>query len=60
MGTVSQYNQECDKVILGKDNRAKKKYNQELEDIDILKKSYVLLMEIWIYVKFRESLNKFV
>ena len=46
MGTVSRWNQEYDKGILAKDNRGKKKYNQELEDIDILKKSYALLMEI--------------
>ena len=45
-GTVSRWNQEYDKGILGKDNRGKKKYSQELEDIDILKKSYALLMEI--------------
>ena len=45
-GTISRWNQEYDKGILGKDNRGKKKYNQELEDIDILKKSYALLMEI--------------
>lgn len=45
-GTVSRWNQEYDKGILGKDNRGKKKYDQELEDIDILKKSYALLMEI--------------
>lgn len=45
-GTVSRWNLEYDKGILGKDNRSKKKYNQELEDIDILKKSYALLMEI--------------
>ena len=45
-GTVSRWNQEYDKDILAKDNRGKKKYNQELEDIDILKKSYALLMEI--------------
>lgn len=45
-GTVSRWNQEYDKGILAKDNRGKKKYNQELEDIDILKKSYALLMEI--------------
>ncbi|MCI8466874.1 helix-turn-helix domain-containing protein [Thomasclavelia cocleata] len=45
-GTVSRWNQEFDKGIVGKDNRGKKKYNQELEDIDILKKSYALLMEI--------------
>ena len=46
MGTVSRWNQEYDKGILAKDNRGKRKYNQELEDIDILKKSYALLMEI--------------
>lgn len=45
-GTVSRWNQEYDKGVLGKDNRGKKKYNQKLEDIDILKKSYALLMEI--------------
>lgn len=44
--TISRWNQEYDKGILGKDNRGKKKYNRELEDIDILKKSYALLMEI--------------
>ena len=46
MGTISRWNQEYDKGILAKDDRGKKKYNQELEDIDILKKSYALLMEI--------------
>ena len=45
-GTVSRWNQEYDKGILGKDNRGRKKYHSELEDIDILKKSYALLMEI--------------
>lgn len=45
-GIVSRWNQEYDKGILAKDNRGKKKYDQELEDIDILKKSYALLMEI--------------
>ncbi len=45
-GTVSRWNQEYDKGILGQDNRGKKKYNKELEDIEILKKSYALLMEI--------------
>lgn len=43
-GTVSRWNSEYDKGILNKDNRGKKK--QEIEDIDILKKSYALLMEI--------------
>lgn len=45
-GTVSRWNQEYDKGILGQDNRGKRKYNKELEDIEILKKSYALLMEI--------------
>ncbi len=46
MGTVSRWNQEYDEGRLGIDNRSKKKYQVELEDIDILKKSYALLMEI--------------
>lgn len=45
-GTISRWNQEFDKGLLNKDNRGRKKYYQELEDIDILKKSYALLMEI--------------
>lgn len=45
-GTISRWNKEYDEGRLGIDNRGKKKYNQELEDIDILKKSYALLMEI--------------
>ncbi len=45
-GTVSRWNQEYDKGILGQDNRGKRKYNKELEDIEILKKSYALLMKI--------------
>lgn len=45
-GTISRWNREYDKGIIGQDNRGKKKYNLELEDIDILKKSYALLMEI--------------
>ena len=45
-GTVSRWNQEYDKGILGQDNRSKRKYNKELEDIEILKKSYALLMKI--------------
>lgn len=45
-GTISRWNQEYDKGIIAKDNRGKKKYQTELEDIDILKKSYALLMEI--------------
>ena len=46
MGTVSRWNQEYDKGILAKDNRGKKKSQRKIEDIDILKKSYALLMEI--------------
>ena len=45
-GTVSRWNQEYDKGILGVDNRGKRKSQQVIEDIDILKKSYALLMEI--------------
>lgn len=45
-GTVSRWNQEYDKGILDVDNRGKRKSQQEIEDIDILKKSYALLMEI--------------
>ena len=45
-GTVSRWNKEYDEGILGKDNRGKRKSRQEIEDIDILKKSYALLMEI--------------
>ena len=46
MGTVSRWNKEYDEDILGVDNRGKRKSQQEIEDIDILKKSYALLMEI--------------
>lgn len=45
-GTVSRWNKEYDEGRLGIDNRGKRKYQTELEDIDILKKSYALLMEI--------------
>lgn len=45
-GTISRWNIEYDQGVLNKDNRGRKKYHQELEDIDILKKSYALLMEI--------------
>lgn len=45
-GTVSRWNKEFDKGILGKDNRGIRKSQREIEDIDILKKSYALLMEI--------------
>lgn len=43
-GTVSRWNQEYDKGILGKDDRGRKK--QEIEDVEILKKSYALLIKI--------------
>lgn len=46
VGTVSVWNKKYDEGKLGVDNRGRKKYNQELEDIDILKKSYALLMKI--------------
>ena len=45
-GLISTWSKKYDEGILDKDNRGKKKYHQELEDIDILKKSYALLMEI--------------
>jgi transposase-like protein len=45
-GTVSRWNMEYDKGLLSKDNRGKRKHQKEIEDIDILKKSYALLMEI--------------
>ena len=45
-GTISRWNQEYDEGRLGVDNRGKRKLQQEIEDIDILKKSYALLMEI--------------
>lgn len=45
-GTVSIWNRKYDEGKLSVDNRGKKKYQTELEDIDILKKSYALLMEI--------------
>ena len=45
-GTVSRWNKEYDDGKLGIDNRGKRKSQQEIEDIDILKKSYALLMEI--------------
>ena len=46
MGTVSRWNQEYDEGRLDVDNRGKRKSYQEFEDIDILKKSYALLMKI--------------
>ena len=45
-GTVSRWNKEYDEGRLGVDNRGKRKSQREIEDIDILKKSYALLMEI--------------
>ena len=42
--TVSRWNQEYDKGVLGQDKRGRKK--QEVEDIEILKKSYALLIKI--------------
>lgn len=45
-GTISRWNQEYDEGRLGGDNRGKRKLQQVIEDIAILKKSYALLMEI--------------
>lgn len=45
-GTVSVWNKKYDEGKLEIDNRGKNKYQSELEDIDILKKSYALLIEI--------------
>ncbi len=45
-GTISRWNKEYDEGRLGVDNRGKKKSQQVIDDIDILKKSYALLMEI--------------
>lgn len=45
-GTVSRWNQEYDEGSLGIDNRGKRKSKMEIKDIDILKKSYALLIEI--------------
>lgn len=45
-GLISTWSKKYDEGRLGVDNRGKKKYQTELEDIDILKKSYALLMEI--------------
>lgn len=45
-GTISNWNKKYDEGRLGVDNRGKRKYQREIEDIDILKKSYALLMEI--------------
>lgn len=46
MGTISRWNQENYEGRLGIDNRGKRKNQREIKDIDILKKSYALLMEI--------------
>jgi transposase-like protein len=46
VGTVSVWNKKYDECNLGEDNRGKRKLQREIEDIDILKKSYALLMEI--------------
>ena len=45
-GAISRWNKEYDEGKLGIDNRGKRKYQTEIEDIDILKKSYALLMKI--------------
>lgn len=45
-GTVSVWNKKYDEGKLNIDNRGKRKNQQEIEDIEILKKSYALLMEI--------------
>lgn len=45
-GTISIWNKKYDDGKLGIDNRGKRKSQREIEDIDILKKSYALLMEI--------------
>lgn len=43
-GTISKWNKKYESNTLAQDKRGRKK--QEIEDIDILKKSYALLMEI--------------
>lgn len=45
-GTVSIWNKKYDEGKLDIDNRGKRKHQTDLEDIDILKKSYALLMGI--------------
>lgn len=45
-GTVSTWNKKYDEEKIAIDNRGKRKLQREIEDIDILKKSYALLMEI--------------
>ena len=44
MGTASRWNKEYDEGHLGIDNRGRKP--QEIDDAEILKKAYALLMEI--------------
>lgn len=44
-GTISVWNKKYDAGTLSTDNRGKN-ITQEIEDIEILKKSYALLMEI--------------
>ena len=46
VGTVSIWNKKYDDGTLNIDNRGKRKSHKEIEDIDILKKSYALLMKI--------------
>ena len=46
VGTVSIWNKKYDDGTLNIDNRGKRKSQREIEDIDILKKSYALLMKI--------------
>lgn len=45
-GLISTWSKKYDEGKLGVDNRGKRKSQQVIEDIDILKKSYALLMEI--------------
>lgn len=45
-GTISTWSKKYDEGTLGIDNRGKRKSLEEIEDIDILKKSYAALMEI--------------
>ena len=44
--TISIWNKKYDKGTLNIDNRGKKLSDKEIDDIDILKKSYALLTEI--------------
>lgn len=45
-GLISTWSKKYDGGRLEVDNRGKRKNQREIEDIDILKKSYALLMEI--------------